>query len=61
MIVKLKSIYLLLGGDMHKLQRESYLEKISYQESADSMGLRKKGRPSKSARKSNIATPLKMG
>lgn len=29
MIVRLKSMYVLLGGDIHSLEAKSYIEKIS--------------------------------
>lgn len=57
MIVRFKSMYLLLGGDMNALQKEGYLENI-VNSNEEAMGLRNKSK-SKSSKKSNVP-PIKM-
>jgi hypothetical protein len=54
MMVRLKSMYLLLGGDIIQLQKGSLFEPY-YQNSEESMGLRRKEKPAKSNRRNHSA------
>lgn len=50
MMIRLKSMYILMGGDINKLQRSSLFEKY-YQNLDEQMDLRKKDKSGKTPRK----------
>lgn len=58
MIIRLKSMYILMGGDITRLQRCSIFEKY-FQNSEDLMDLRKKDKGGKIQRKT-FGTPNRM-
>jgi len=58
MMIRLKSMYILMGGDINTLQRESYFEKY-YQVGEESMGLRRKDKAGKVSRR-NFSAPNRM-
>lgn len=53
-MIKLKSLYVLLGGDINKLQEEGLIEKY-YKQHEENISLRKKDKQQKHFRRSHSA------
>jgi hypothetical protein len=58
MMIRLKSMYILMGGEINKLQRNNLFERY-YQNSDEQMDLRKKDKTGKTPRKPlNVPTRM---
>lgn len=59
MVCRLKSMYVLLGGNIHEINAESELENMTKAPIEDNQELRKKGRPKKNLNRKSVNTSVK--